>query len=82
MGTLKVKLGTVYGSTTTQDGPERMEKLIGESFWKGSSCKLREEIPGELWSVWSHGDTNRAGIVVVRKGKRLQFGTPVDLEAK
>ena len=70
------KLETVYGSTPVEGGPDRMAKLIGESFWKGSSCELREEVLGKIWSVWSHSGTNRAGIIVVRRGKRLQFGTP------
>ena len=69
-----MKLETVYGSTLLEDGPEGMAKLIGEKFWCRSSCELREEDPGKVWSVWSHQGTRRAGIVVVRKGRRLQFG--------
>ena len=69
-----MKLEIVFGSTPFEDGPDRMAKFIGEKFWCGSSCELREEDPGKVWSVWSHQGTRRAGIVVVRKGRRLQFG--------
>ena len=76
-----MKLETVYGSTPAESGIERMREMIGKDFWAGSSCELREEVPGKVWSVWSHQGTNRAGIVVVRKGKRFQFGTPAAVRA-
>ena len=71
-----MKLATIYGSTRFSEGPDNMAAFIGKSFWCGSSCTLREEESGKVWSVWSHGGTQRAGIVVVRKGARLLFGIP------
>ena len=69
-----MKLSTVYGSTPAAKGPEEMERMIGRDFWGGSSCDLREEVPGNVWSVWSHGNTRKSSLVVVRKGGRFQFG--------
>ena len=69
-----MKLSTVYGSTPAAKGLEEMARMIGCDFWCGSSCDLREEVTGKVWSVWSHGNTKKSALVVVRKGGRLQFG--------